>query len=436
MKKTLLFAALAAFAAGLAFGGTITVTQPAGGTVTMGAATPIVWTASNVAGNVKIQLIRTGGALVGQLAGNIAAGGSPWNWTVAAPAAVGEIYKIRVRAIDGSAQGESAAFTVAAPSPGASIQVSQPDSTSKWHKNETHAITWSKAGSMPNKVKISLMDKDSVSIVREIADNVDNSGSCPWLVPADVAFGDYRIRVLVKTTDIKDDSDTFHIAVPGFPHDMAQAKSAPLQATPVTEELYANCEKYEETPQIKNWGNPLDPPNMADVAMYISRPKGLPEGVPFGSYVHVGYDYFSYPGDYVPIWTTYCYRSRIWVNMVKYQGIERAGRRLVAAKLHLRQFHSLIVGDSHASCGIGLAALLAPWTDFYNFQVTQEGTGGLNFGSTAYSVDITPVVRKWLDNAWPDCGLLLTSQEVDWGQQAKTCYSSYHATVTLWFEKN
>ena len=56
MKKALLFATLLLFAAGAAFGGTITVSQPAGGSFAMGAACPVHWTASGVSGNVKIQL--------------------------------------------------------------------------------------------------------------------------------------------------------------------------------------------------------------------------------------------------------------------------------------------------------------------------------------------------------------------------------------------
>ncbi len=77
MKKTLLFAALALFAAGLAFGGTITVSQPTAGDKVMGSSMQIAWTSSGVAGNFKIQLIRPGGALVGVLLNNIAA--SPQN---------------------------------------------------------------------------------------------------------------------------------------------------------------------------------------------------------------------------------------------------------------------------------------------------------------------------------------------------------------------
>ena len=120
--------------------------------------------------------------------------------------------------------------------------------------------------------------------------------------------------------------------------------------------------------------------------------------------------------------------------MVEFQNLIAIGSKLVSAKLHLKQVSSLIVGDNCSSCGSGFFVLLAPWTDFWNFQVTHGGTGGLNFGSADYSVDITDIVKKWLDGTWANCGLLLTSQEVTWGQQAKTCYSAFDASLTLSFK--
>jgi hypothetical protein len=108
--------------------------------------------------------------------------------------------------------------------------------------------------------------------------------------------------------------------------------------------------------------------------------------------------------------------------------------KLISAKLHLKQVKSLIVGDSHASCAVGFSVFTAPWTEFYNFSVTQPS--GLNFGSTDYSVDITDIVKKWLDGTWGNYGLLLVSQEVYWGQQTKTCLSGFEASLILRFKKD
>ena len=117
MQKALLFAALVLFTAGMAFAGTITVTQPAGGSFAMGAACPIRWTADRVNGSVKIQLIHRGGALVGLLVNRLHPGSSPYHWIVASPAVAGESYRVRVSATDGSAAAESEVFTIAGAAP-------------------------------------------------------------------------------------------------------------------------------------------------------------------------------------------------------------------------------------------------------------------------------------------------------------------------------
>ncbi len=112
MKFKFIFLALALFTTSLAFGGTITITRPERCALAWGDVCPIHWTARGVAGDVKIQLIRPGGALIARLANRLAAGASPFNWTVAAPAVAGGSYRIRVSTMDNSAIGESEVFTV------------------------------------------------------------------------------------------------------------------------------------------------------------------------------------------------------------------------------------------------------------------------------------------------------------------------------------
>jgi hypothetical protein len=97
--------------------GSISVTSPNGGeTLVLGKSCPITWTAANVAVNVKIQLIRPGGGLVGLITTNLAPGASPYSWTIGQSAsgiAAAGSYKVRVSALDNSVLDESdAAFTL------------------------------------------------------------------------------------------------------------------------------------------------------------------------------------------------------------------------------------------------------------------------------------------------------------------------------------
>jgi len=99
----------------------------------------------------------------------------------------------------------------------ATVKVTKPASNETWIKGQTYAITWTKTGDMPTTVKISLRDKNSTVVVQEIKDPAPNSGSYPWLVPASVPDGQYCIRVKVKTVNVMDDSEVFHIAVSAPP---------------------------------------------------------------------------------------------------------------------------------------------------------------------------------------------------------------------------
>jgi hypothetical protein len=97
--------------------GSISVTSPNGGeTLVLGKPWPITWTAVNVAVNVKMQLIKPGGAIVGLIATNQAPGASPYSWTIgqtASGSAAAGSYKVRVSALDNSVLDESdAAFTL------------------------------------------------------------------------------------------------------------------------------------------------------------------------------------------------------------------------------------------------------------------------------------------------------------------------------------
>lgn len=216
MKKMLLFAAIIACAMNGVFAGTITVTQPAGGSFAMGAICPIHWTAPGVNGNIKIQLINPGGGMIGPLAHGLPAGSSPWSWTVGGPAAAGQKYRIRVSA--GNIQGESAVFTVAAgaspppPGPAPTITVTGPNTPGlSLCLGGNSQITWTAPG-VTQKVRL-LLAKTNGAVLGKIAENLD-AGASPynWTNGAYIggtapAATDYKILVVTMDGAAQDASD-------------------------------------------------------------------------------------------------------------------------------------------------------------------------------------------------------------------------------------
>ena len=100
-----------------AFGQRITVTQPAGGERwAMGDPVNITWSASGLSGNVRINLITRGGALVGTISGSIPAVPGSHAWRVgtltSGTVTVGSDYRIRIRAIGSDTVGESEIFHI------------------------------------------------------------------------------------------------------------------------------------------------------------------------------------------------------------------------------------------------------------------------------------------------------------------------------------
>jgi hypothetical protein len=116
----------------------------------------------------------------------------------------------------------------------ASITVTKPALNEPWTKGQTYAITWTKTGSMPNNVRISLRNKTSTAVVQEIVDPAPNTGTYMWTVPASIPEEEYCIRVRVKTTDISDDSEVFTISAsqqpppPKYPRALALTKIKPF----------------------------------------------------------------------------------------------------------------------------------------------------------------------------------------------------------------
>jgi uncharacterized Zn finger protein len=441
MKKLLGLGILLILAASV-FAATVTVTKPAGGeTWIKGQPCQIIWTKSGDMPNaVRISLRdKTAATEVKLIADNQPNSGS-YTWTV--PQDVPDAqYVVRVKVKNAAVSDDSDVFNIAAsvapPPVTPTITVTKPAAGDKWHRGDPGLVTWTKSGTMPNTVKISLMDKNSINMVREIVDGAQNSGSYSWTVPNDVPFGDYRVRVLVKTTSISDDSDTFSIAVKTIGGAPVATKVKSNAFLPPGGSQAVGWQEYQKSAAYLNWVNVkqttagLAPAGNAQIN---ARPTGYSTGESSNLHARVGYDYFqfSYP-DWGTRWLTRCYRSRVTFAVGEFQG---QSDKLIWAKMRVKQIGRYAVSDTHTSCGTGLFIFLAPWTDWFNPSITAQGSGGLEFGSTDYTIDIIDTVRKWLDGSLANNGLLLVSQEVDWGQTPKVCFSSFDVSLTLRLKKD
>ncbi|MCJ7526195.1 MAG: hypothetical protein MUP71_13375 [Candidatus Aminicenantes bacterium] len=101
-KKVLIFTAALAWLAVAALGQSITVTAPNGGERWMiGDPVTITWTAADIPGDVRILLLRSGGALVGTIASAVPISPGSFSWEAGAlapgSAEAGENYLIRIR---------------------------------------------------------------------------------------------------------------------------------------------------------------------------------------------------------------------------------------------------------------------------------------------------------------------------------------------------
>ena len=233
---------------------TVTVTKPAGGdTWIKGTAQTITWTKSgNMPNIVRIGLRDPVTSNEVFLINDYALNSGSYVWQIPATIPDGQ-YKIRVRVKEVDIKDESDTFTIASSAPQtSSINVTKPAAGDKWNRSKPYTIAWTKNGSMPNEARIRLMDKNAVTMVREIVSQTANSGSYSWTIPSDIPFGEYKIRVKIEDVSISDDSDTFEIAMPKF-QATPRRKEAPL--TPVTPAVKVFWKEYEKPAVIKNWLN-------------------------------------------------------------------------------------------------------------------------------------------------------------------------------------
>lgn len=94
---------------------------------------------------------------------------------------------------------------------GQSITVTKPAANETWVKGQSHAIQWTKQGTMPETVRIVLWNSEVTTLVQVIVNSAPNTGSFNWAVPASLADGQYRIKVKASGAPIADLSGIFII---------------------------------------------------------------------------------------------------------------------------------------------------------------------------------------------------------------------------------
>ncbi len=437
MKKWLALSMMMLLFAFAMHGATITVTQPSGGEVTMTCPVQIAWTASGVNSNVKILLRKPGGALVGTIANNLPLSPGSYNWTVAAPAVVGESYKIHVRATDGSAEGESAVFTVvqvAEPVPG-SIGNVKLSGSSPYCLGTNYTVSWS-TSNVSQHLKLELIKGGAVTSV--IApDMLPGTSSKSWTA-AGTAASDYKVRVSAIGAAAKGESalfelktcggtgglnpGDFHMEAKATPKKLYQGQAGlPIQGLPVVVPgVYQNWPGKDKFPSTVT----AIPANVYDEAWNQLTLTACYAGG--GNYTAMAGIYW-FPWGNVQL--AVVYRSRIIFYL---SGHVKPGATLEKAKLKMKRIHS-IHEDANSGCGCqeNLWVLKAPWT---SYAIPAIGPRiDVDMGATEFTRDVTDVVKKWLDGTVVNNGLLLLAGESPCSGGRK-CFSCYEAELLLYMK--
>ena len=421
MKKALLMAVFAVIAMGTIQGATITVTQPGGGEVTMTCPVQIAWTASNVTSNVKILLRKPGGALIGTIANNLPVSPGLYSWVVAAPAVVGESYKIHVRATDGSTEGASAVFTVKdpvappppPPPPSSTLTIVSPNGGESWGRGTEHAISWTSTN-LTGKVYLQLVRYNDRTL-GTIKDNLPAAGSITWKAgeyPGNTApVGKYVIRVR-SMVDFKifDESDApFNLNLK-----FTQLKKTVALKVPISKK-----------PQITNWGNGITFPSTVSpptpLSVFFSRPV-CEHGN--NDLALVGAEWFQYSN----VRAARLQRSKLVFPLHDLLG---KGADLKQAILKLKRVSYVCNGAFRvASCVHNIEVLQGPWANFSS--APGHWIGGTTGGSgEEFSKDVTETVRKWLDGSEDyGYGFLLVGDELPTSKNF-ACFSCFEPTLLL-----
>lgn len=433
MKSRLACLAMAALVSAPLLAGTLTVVQPNGGeTFTLGETKAIRWTAVAVSQNVRINLLR-GTEVVGTIVSGLPAGGGYYHWQVGqltdGTAPPGGNYRIRVRAIESTEVDQSDgpfSISVSHLPEGKfppSLKVEQPNGGESWRLGTEHEIKWA-SHFQGGKVMLQLY-RAAGSAAGLIADEQPASGSYSWkagkISSGYVAAGQYKVRVVAKDNHTVNDMSDEPIALTPSLADVVKPGPAQLPAASLPG-IYAvfTGQLYHPDYGHYNFSQALWQQAFAAFQHASCTAGGA------NATARVGVNWFYHPDDH-RFMAAAVECSRIHFNLQEFAG---KGNQLASAKLKLRRIH-VIDQDAGSSCPCSesIAVLQAAMTSY-----EIPGSIGQNFplpyGQEEFDLDITGIVKEWLNGSLANHGLVLLANDLPCAG-GRLCTSCFEASLVL-----
>jgi hypothetical protein len=142
----------------------------------LGTTKTIQWTSQNVAGNVRIELSRDGGATFETLFASTVNDGSE-SWSVAGSPTIKA--RIKVSSVDAPTVNDQSDLNFVISGNSGTITVTSPNGGEMWGINTTRTITWTTSGVTGNvRIRLSRDGGQTYSLIGETA----NTGSFQWTV--------------------------------------------------------------------------------------------------------------------------------------------------------------------------------------------------------------------------------------------------------------
>ena len=444
MREKIAFIVLALFVASLGYGASLTLIQPNGGELCLGQDNyPIRWTASGVTEKVKLVLFKDG-VKVASIAENLEPGGSPYLWKVGqymgGTAAVGGGYKVRVRTMSNTLDDFSDAFfslkECTSPlqqlphnMPGPTLKLESPNGGENWRLGSDQVISWS-GKFMTGKVQLQLY-RHPCCAVGVIAEDLPATGTFTWkagkYLGNTAPAGQYNIRVIsMANHEIVDMSDQPFTLTSSLADVVGPAHAKILK----TNSLPGVYLTFPGSMCFPSYAQAYFPQSEYQAAMAAFNTAACrAAGVNTTAMAGIHWVTMSDPRFKIAA----VYRSRIHFNLNAYAG---QGGNLASATLKMKRVHAI---DQDANCSAPcacsevVAVLKAVMTSF-----DIPGSIGQNFplplGQAEFTLDVTDVVKQWLDGTLANHGLVLMTNELPCSNCDRLCISCYEASLVLKME--